>query len=130
MRSRIKLVALTIVLGATTSHATNQDSEIRAAIRAWRPNLFGAGSVIRGPLGVTSVEQEGRKAVNDCGHCPQVPFGHMNRYWQDFKRQLKPGDLLVFFRSDTRSWNGLYGREGYAIIRKGKVVKVMIGVLS
>jgi len=59
-----------------------------------------------------------------------VPFGYMNRFWKDFKRQIKPGDSLVFFRSDRQSWNGLYGREGYALVRRGKVVKVMIGVLS
>jgi hypothetical protein len=130
MRLRITTVALTTLLAVANSHATSGDTEIRAALRAWQPNLFGTGSVIRGPLDVATVEKEGLKAVRDCAHCPQVPFGYMNRYWQDFKHELRPGDLLVFFRSDSKSWGGLYGREGYAILRKGKVVKVMIGVLS
>ena len=124
------LVIATIAIVAATAHANEREEQFRAALRAWQPNLFGSGSVSRGPLSVAAVEREGMDAVRGCGHCPQVPFGYMHSYWEKFKRQIQPGDSLVFFRSDKKSWSGLYGREGYAIIRNGKVVKVMIGVLS
>ena len=53
--------------------------------------------------------------------CPKVPFGCAHEYWEDMKRMLRPGDALVFFRTDTRSW----GDEGYAIVRRGRVIKVL-----
>src|SRR5437588_5025256 len=108
MRCRVvAIVAITFIAGAISDADQRQD-QLRAALRGWRPDLFGAGSVVRGSLDVAAVEREGLDAVQSCHHCPQVPFGYMNRFWKEFKREIKPGDSLVFFRSDRKSWSGLY----------------------
>lgn len=35
---------------------------------------------------------------------------------------LLPGDTLWKYQSDEKSWEGMYGELGYAIVRDGKVV--------
>src|SRR5438309_1062158 len=110
---------LAIVLLVGTLRASDETAQLRAALRAWSPGRFGTGSVVKGPLNVTAVEQESLLEVRK-SQCPKVPFGCAHEYWEDMKRMLRPGDALVFFRTDTGSW----GDEGYAIVRRGRVIKV------
>ena len=127
MRTPIFLVTV-IALAAASTSAADQTEEFRRAIRASELVFCGRDIVVRGPLSIRSAEEEGLREVRRCGHCPQVPFGYMHRQWQQFKRQIRPGDALVFFHCETKGQRGLL--EGYAIIRNGKVWKTLIGAIS
>jgi hypothetical protein len=92
---------------------------------------------VRGPLSVAEVEQEMLMEVlcefgqyNDMRSIPRLPFAYANEVWQDFKAQVQDNDVIYFFTSDKASWHGLIGREGYALIRGGKVIRVLITAMS
>ena len=87
---------------------------------------------IIGPLTIEEVEKESLDKLSKSSRkdIPKVPFGFINNRWNDFKSKYKDGDEIYYFSSDEKSWNGLYGREGYALIRNEKVVLVIITILS
>lgn len=92
--------------------------------------LFGLGSEIRGPLTIAEIESESLVEVSHCVDCPQVPFGYANNAWEAFKATAQEGDEIFYFRSDTASWNALAGRQGFALIRKGTIVRTILTLLS
>jgi hypothetical protein len=51
---------------------------------------------------------------------PSVPFGHLNKCWEDLISQMQPVDELWSFKT---TWDGNWGRKeirsGYAIVREG-----------
>jgi hypothetical protein len=93
---------------------------------------------VRGPLSLAEVEQEMLMEVlcaianyNFMGSLPRLPSaGWMGEDWSDFKKDIRADDLIYFFTSDKESWHGLIGREGYALIRGGKVIRVLITAMS
>jgi hypothetical protein len=92
---------------------------------------------VRGPLSVAEVEQEMLMEVlcaiadyNDMRSIPRLPSSWMGEAWHDFKAEIRAGDLIYFFTSDKASWRALIGREGYALIRDGKVVDMLITAMS
>jgi len=118
--------AIVVILAFTSSSlAMDKKTELRAALAAWNPGHFGAGSSVQGPLNIAAVERKTLEKVRN-SRCPQVPFGCAHEYWEEMKRMIQPGDALVFFRTDTRSWN----EEGYAIIRDGRVIRVLMTKIS
>ena len=122
------IIAALAIFSITTTRASDREEQFRAALRAWQPGFFRGDIVVRGPLSVAAIEREGLQEVRNCHHCPQVPFGYANRYWNHFKRELRAGDALIFFHSERKGEFGLL--EGYAIIRNGKVWKSMAGKIS
>lgn len=98
---------------------------------------MGRSFEVRGPLSIAEVETEELIELlfdialyHDKRSIPRLPFAYMNDAWQAFTGQIRTGDLIYFFTSDKASWRGLFGREGYALIRDGKVVNVLITALS
>jgi 6-phosphogluconolactonase len=87
---------------------------------------------ISGPLNITEVEKNSLEALSkaDRKDIPKVPFGFAHDQWIKFKNKYKEGDELYYFRSDQKSWKGLYGRLGHAIIRNNKVVAVFVTLMS
>jgi hypothetical protein len=122
------VTATFIALTVGNMLASDRRPEFRDAIRASSPEFCGGDMVVRGPLSIRALEEEGLRAVRACAHCPQVPFGSMARKWQKFKQQIRPGDAVVFFHCETKNQRGLL--EGYAIIRDGKVWKTFIAAIS
>ena len=59
-----------------------------------------------------------------------LPFGFIFWRWVDFREKLREGDELWEFKSPQKSWDNLAGREGYCIVRDGKVVEHIITVMS
>lgn len=59
-----------------------------------------------------------------------VPFGYINHDWEDFKSHYKEGDEIWLWRTSPRTWEMLVGREGYVIVRNGKVTKhsILVGM--
>lgn len=98
---------------------------------------MGRSFEVSGPLSVAEVEQEMLMDVlcaiadyNDMRSIPRLPSAWMGEAWLDFKEEVRAGDLIYFFTSDKASWRGLIGREGYALIRDGKVVTMLITAMS
>ena len=63
---------------------------------------------------------------------PNIPFGHLNLAWLQFKSQMMLGDRLMNFRAPEGSTYGEYGDSldgevsGYAITRNGKIISEFI----
>jgi hypothetical protein len=87
---------------------------------------------IKGPFTIEEVEKKSldRLSKSSRQDIPKVPFGFNNDEWKKFKSNYKDGDEIFYLTSDEKSWRGLYGREGYALIRNEKVVLVIITGLS
>ena len=118
----LSATVLLFLLLLPNSYALDGDTDIQAAVKAWQPRMFGRGSEVRGPLDAKEVERQAMAEIKKCHDCPQVPFGYNNDRWQEFKRELEEGGgVLVYFRTDDKSWQALAGREGYVIVRGGKV---------
>lgn len=43
---------------------------------------------------------------------------------------MRKGDDLYEFRTPEESWDNLAGREGIALVRKGKIVAEIITIMS
>jgi hypothetical protein len=98
---------------------------------------LGRSAEIRGPLSVAEVEQEalvdilcGIAEYHDMRSIPRLPFGYINGAWEEFKSEVRAGDCIYFFTSDKQSWQALYGIEGYALIRDGEVVAMIVTAMS
>ena len=62
---------------------------------------------------------------------PPVPFGHLNRAWLDFKRQIEPGDEIWSFQARWGNYSSpMAVRRGYASVRQGAVVSVLVAKTS
>jgi hypothetical protein len=49
-----------------------------------------------------------------------IPFGFLNKSWNELKNCMKEGDELWFFSSEDYTWETLRGREGYTVLRNGE----------
>ena len=109
-------VLLAGVLSAALAHASESCvRDARAALDAqW----------------LTAIEQEALAEIAKCSHCPQKPFGYQHAEWEQFRHLVRIGDCVVFFRSNPASWQGLFGREGYALVRTGRIVRWLVTVMS
>jgi hypothetical protein len=112
-RALILLVAL-----ACVAPAASRETDWLAILRRWRPQYFGKGASVRGPVDYAALESqwiEGQKRAFGAGS--QVYFTNV-RYFERIRQMLQPGDVVVFYRMDDRSFN----QTGWAIIRAGKVI--------
>ena len=87
---------------------------------------------VRGPLSVEQIEKEHLRSSlelfceNVREDIPKVPFGFSNDTWLKFKMRLCGTDKIYYFISEKDSWAVLCGCAGYALIREGRVVDVII----
>jgi hypothetical protein len=82
---------------------------------------------IRGPSTIAQVEK--KWAESEFKDVPSIPYGS-NYGWSKFKSKYQEGDELYHFTSDKMSWGLLYGRSGYAIIRKYKLIAVTVYAMN
>lgn len=62
---------------------------------------------------------------------PPVPFGHLNRAWLDFKRQIQADDEIWSFQARWGNYRSPTAvRSGYASLRQGAVVTVFVAKSS
>lgn len=119
------------------SDSVTQAQAIRSCVRDARTALdaewhgaFGPDAIVEGPKTVPEIERESLTRVAKCTHCPQKPFGYQYTEWEQFKRLVRPRDCVVFFRSNPASWEALYGTEGYALVRNGRILRSILTSLS
>lgn len=58
------------------------------------------------------------------------PGGFAHKRFDEFTAQYQAGDEIWHYRSPEYSWRMMAGREGYAIVRDGKVVANYTTVLN
>jgi len=113
-------------------NAPYSKDEIEAAFFAWLDAPFDVE--IRGPLTVMDMDQRERQLELDMavasGRWVEMPPWLCWCDWQDFEAEMQSGDLIYYFISDEMSWPGLYGLEGYILVREGQVVDVLITMMS
>ena len=62
---------------------------------------------------------------------PQIPFGHLNRAWLDFRSQIQPADEVWSFRVRWGNFQRPKAvRQGYAALRNGVISTVCITKIS
>lgn len=59
---------------------------------------------------------------------PKVPFGFSNADWIIFKKKVRPGDRIVQYTTDERSFQNLAGEAAYALIRRNCLVDTFVTV--
>lgn len=55
-----------------------------------------------------------------------MPFGFQNEAWKKLLSWMQEGDELWEFCSPKETWECLAGREGVALLRKGKFIGYLI----
>jgi hypothetical protein len=58
------------------------------------------------------------------------PLGSKRSEWDALKAEMKPGDEVWTFASPADSWVHLAGRAGYALVRAGKPIKVIVTIMN
>jgi len=110
--------ALIVMLAvASVASAGGRESEWLAALRTWRPSYFGKGSSVQGPVDYAALERQWIDGQERAFGHSEAYFTNV-RYFERIRRMLQPGDVVVFYRMDDRSFN----QTGWAIIRAGKVI--------
>lgn len=88
---------------------------------------FSSTYIVSAPLKIVEIEKVETEriaafsAIRD--DIPKLPFGFENSKWVEFKAKIKPGDKIVSYSSDRKSWSDLAGQAGYAILRSGCIVE-------
>lgn len=63
-------------------------------------------------------------------HTPEQVLAASLQAWQELEPNLEAGDELWRFSSPEIFWANLCGREGYAIVRNGRVIKATLTALN
>jgi len=107
----VSLCCMLLALGDARAHASETCvNDARTALEADSPRAFGPEAVVEGPKTIEAIERE---------------VGHLYPEWEEFKRIVRPGDCLMFFRSNPHSWKHAFGSEGYVLVREGRVVEIL-----
>lgn len=54
---------------------------------------------------------------------PEMPAMRIRMAWQKLKSEAKDGDELWAFENPSNTWKKLGRHAGYALVRKGRIVK-------
>ncbi len=57
---------------------------------------------------------------------PAMPAMRIRMAWQKLKTEARDGDELWAFENPSNTWKKLGRHNGYALVRKGKVIKSTI----
>ncbi|NTU72721.1 hypothetical protein HGB07_00920 [Candidatus Roizmanbacteria bacterium] len=77
---------------------------------------------------ITVEEAEGNNMIYVDGK--KIAFGYLQDKWVEICKEMKKGDELYEFRTPDESWDILAGREGVALVRRGKIVAEIITIMS
>jgi hypothetical protein len=119
---RALVILLTVVSVASSA---GQESEWLAALRRWRPQYVGKGSSVRGPVDFVALEKQWLAGYKGFSGPGSQQYFETERYYEHIRRMIRPGDVVVFYRMDDRSFN----QTGWAIIRAGNVIYSIPGAI-
>ena len=81
---------------------------------------FASTDEVSEPLTIAEIEREDMATLSEKlelrSDYPPVPFGFINAKWVAFTAKFQPGDKIVSYSTDRRSWKHLAGEAGYALI--------------
>jgi hypothetical protein len=119
--------ALIVMLtAATMAAAAGHDAEWLAMLRRWRPQHFGKGASVQGPVDYAALERQWIDAQKrGFGAGSQVYYNNV-AHFERIRKMMRPGDVMVFYRTDDRSWN----QTGWVIIRSGQVIYDIPGPIA
>lgn len=80
---------------------------------------------LRRQLTVEQAEAENTVGDDRLGQMP-LAFGSSNSEWKELLAQMQSGDELWEYCSPVETWDFLYGRAGFAIVRDGEIVASML----
>jgi hypothetical protein len=58
------------------------------------------------------------------------PFGFLSDKWESLTADIQPRDEVWSFSSPPESWRALSGRAGFALVRNGEPVRIMVTMLN
>lgn len=62
------------------------------------------------------------RVIDPLGAVPDLPFGHLNAAWLQFKQVLQPQDAIWSFSSNwSAAWERQTIREGYVVLRGKRI---------
>lgn len=108
----------------------NEADDAKAVLVKSIPTLSGEGAVIYDPITIEEIEKRSLEEMSKCKNCPQVSFGFQNPKWEKFKSEYKAGDIILYFNTNNESWAGLYGREGYALVREEEIIDTILVTMN
>jgi hypothetical protein len=107
------LCALLVASPTTQAHGPETCvKDARAALKAESPRAFGTEAIVEGPKTIEMVEREQFAGIADLE-------------WEEFKRHVRPGDCIIFFRTSPYSWAMSFGSEGYVLVLEGQIVRYL-----
>ena len=126
---RRRVLAMSLLSGISLGAAANDWDTEKDPVAV--SQLSTTGWEFSAPVAVEDVERRSLDELKKTnGHAPRVPFGGRNAAWEQFKASILPGNVVVYFRSPSDTWDGVYGRAGYALIRNGIVVDAILTLLE
>lgn len=82
------------------------------------------------PMTIVEIERKQMEEIDRMtqvrSDIPRVPFGFANADWIIFKKKVRPGDKIVQYSTDERSFRNLAGEAGYALIRHNCLVDTFV----
>ena len=76
------------------------------------------------------VKQASIREAEEAHRVNGVSFGFMHDEWESLKSKMLSEDELWEFDSGPESWEQLMGWRGYAVVRNGEVVDMVITELN
>jgi len=65
------------------------------------------------------------------GTAPEIPFGHFNSAWQEFKRKIQPGNEIWSFSAEwIPKWGSKELKDGYVIVQNNTPKKFFIASIK
>ena len=126
-RFRIKIILGVFVVLFSTSTMIFAFSECDVSnITA----AFDVPVLIEKQSSISDIEKQRMKKIFVDGNEIELPFGAINGEWEILKSLYQEGDCIVFFRTGPETWKGLYGREGYILVRDGEPVYTFVTMLN
>jgi hypothetical protein len=96
--------------------------------------LASSGFVFSRPMKISEIERIQMEGMSKMAQIrpdlPKVPFAFGNAEWVAFKSRIRPGDKIVAYSTDSRSWKHLAGESGYALIRRGCFVEKFVTLMN
>jgi hypothetical protein len=79
---------------------------------------------ISGPFSIEKLEQEHMVEIRETKQT--LPFGYVNKEWNQLKSQYKDGDQFFFVKYE----DGMFFMGQHVLVRHGCIIGVLIGAVS
>ncbi len=87
-------------------------------------------AIISSSLSIEEVEKKESVVIHENGEKKLVPFGLVNNEWEILKGLRKEGDCIFHVKTGKDSWDGLYGREAYVLLRGKEIIYAVVTSIS